>query len=95
MLNKKRDIFRTSRDRNAIPSAIPTKSWVADLMVIRKLGQRSPKVGHAHISRTDRDSNAISSSILLYQVIKKTKTANMNAKNFTVYPSLTSSESLA
>ena len=63
MLNKKRDISGTKSDRNTIPSAIPTKSGVAYLTVTHKLGQRSPKVGHAYISRTDRDRNTISSPI--------------------------------
>ncbi|HEY5140868.1 MAG TPA: hypothetical protein VIJ25_16365 [Methylococcales bacterium] len=30
MLNKVHDILRTDGDRNAIPSAIPTKSWAAN-----------------------------------------------------------------
>jgi len=32
MLNKMHDILRTDGDRNTIPSAIPTKSWVANSM---------------------------------------------------------------
>ena len=31
-----------------ISSALPTKSWAMDLMVTKKLGQRSRKVGHVH-----------------------------------------------
>ena len=50
MLNKMRDILGTDRDRNEISSAIPTKSGAMDLVVTKKLGQRSRKVGHAHRS---------------------------------------------
>ena len=50
MLNRMRDILGTDRDRNEISSAIPTKSGATDPMVIKKLGQRSRKIGHVHRS---------------------------------------------